>query len=122
MPDVGPIVAGHIRDFFDDPVNAETVDALIAAGLTWEPFAVLSDTDSRFAGKTVVVTGTLSSMTRDEATSLLRAMGAKVTSSVSSKTDFLLAGENAGSKLEKAKALGVTVVREAELVSVSAGQ
>jgi DNA ligase (NAD+) len=116
VPDVGPVVAGHIRTFFDDPVNARVVDDLIAAGVSWDPIAGPSVTNSMFVGKTVVITGALSSMTRDEATSLLRSLGAKVTSSVSRKTDFVLAGENAGSKLDKAKSLGVTVVGEDALV------
>lgn len=115
VPDVGPIVARHIREFFDDPVNASMVDALIKAGVTWEVVSGPAETDSKFAGKTVVITGTLPNLTRDEATKLLRSLGAKVTSSVSRNTDFLLAGDNAGSKLDKALALGVTVVGEESL-------
>jgi DNA ligase (NAD+) len=115
VPDIGPIVAGHIRQFFDDPVNGGMVDELIEAGVTWDPVSGVSKSDSRFAGKTVVVTGTLARMTRDEATSLLRSLGAKVTSSVSRNTDFVLAGENAGSKLEKAQALGIAVIGEDEI-------
>jgi len=118
VPDVGPIVAGHIRMFFDNPVNAAAVDDLLAAGVTWEPIASPANTDSIFSGKTVVITGTLSSMSRDEATSLLRTLGAKVTSSVSRNTDYVLAGENAGSKLDKAHSLGVTVVGEDALLSI----
>ena len=115
VPDVGPIVAGNVQDYFDDSTNAAIVDALIKAGVTWDALPRVADIDSRFAGKTVVVTGTLSNMTRDEATSLLRSMGAKVTTSVSRNTDFVLAGENAGSKLEKAQALGVEVIGERDL-------
>ena len=119
VPDVGPIVARHIREFFDDPINSAMVDALLAAGVTWEAVAAPVENDSIFAGKTVVVTGTLPNLTRDEATSLLRSLGAKVTSSVSRKTDLVVAGENAGSKLDKALALGVTVVGEEALSKLS---
>ena len=112
VPDVGPIVAQHIRDYFDDPANLVMLDELLAAGLSWEAVASAQESDSPFAGKTVVVTGTLNAFTRDEAKALLRSVGAKVASSVSRKTDYLIAGENAGSKLEKARTLGVTIVGE----------
>lgn len=112
VQDVGPIVAGQIRDFFSDENNRQLVSQLIERGVHWPSEPKPESTDSPFTGKTVVVTGTLSSMTRDEAKDRLRALGARVTSSVSRNTDILIAGSNPGSKLDKARALGVTVLTE----------
>ncbi len=111
VPDIGPIVASRIHQFFRDPQDVAAVDALLQAGMHWED-AVSVSQDTVFAGKTVVLTGTLSQMTRDEAKALLRSQGAKVTNTITKKTDILVAGANAGSKLAKAEALDVEVYSE----------
>ncbi len=112
VPDVGPVVAQSIHTFFAQPHNREVVEQLRANGVTWpenepEARAVLP-----LAGKTVVLTGTLPTLSRDEAKDLLEAAGAKVAGSVSKKTDYVVAGADAGSKLEKALALDVPVLDE----------
>ena len=118
VPDIGPIVARHIVHFFQQAHNrkviAELLDPAIGA-IEFEPLPEAVNTPSPLAGKTVVITGTLPSMTRDEAKQLLLAAGAKVTGSVSAKTDYLLAGDKAGSKLAKAEKLGVEVISEQKL-------
>ncbi|MCG8042947.1 MAG: helix-hairpin-helix domain-containing protein, partial [Candidatus Thiodiazotropha endolucinida] len=113
-PDVGPIVAAHIVSFFRQSHNREVIDELLQAGIEWPEVARVETAASSLTGKTVVITGTLS-RPRDEYKQILLAQGAKVTGSVSSKTDYLLAGEAAGSKLTKAEKLGVTVLDEAAL-------
>ncbi|CAM4272853.1 NAD-dependent DNA ligase LigA [Paenibacillus tarimensis] len=115
LPDVGGIVAESISNFFADPVVRDSIRRMREAGVKAEadkPAEVR--TDSPFSGKTVVLTGTLSLMTRDEAAKKLEALGAKVSGSVSKKTDFLIAGESAGSKLTKARDLGVAVIEDEE--------
>ncbi len=116
VPDVGPVVAEHIQAFFREPHNRDVIAALRAHGVTWEPMDAARDAQRErpLDGKTVVITGTLSAP-RDEVKARLQALGAKVTGSVSKKTDFVLAGEEAGSKLAKAESLGVAVVDEAWL-------
>ena len=116
-PEIGPKVADAVRRFFEDPDNRRRVEALRERGVALdEPEAnEPSTTDGPFAGKTVVLTGTLS-MPRSAAKKRLEAAGAKVIGSVSTKTDFLVAGESAGSKLDKAKRLGVEVLDEAGMV------
>ena len=112
--DVGDIMAEHIVNFFAEEHNREVIRQLRAAGVTFdEKEPVQADEDAPLAGKTAVITGTLSDMTRDDAKAALEALGAKVTGSVSAKTDFLVAGEKAGSKLTKAQGLGVQVLDEA---------
>jgi DNA ligase (NAD+) len=116
VPDIGPIVAKSVRTFFEQPHNREVVEQLRACGLTWEegePAAVAAP--KLLSGKTFVITGTLPSLSRDEAKDLLEAAGAKVSGSVSKKTTYLVAGEEAGSKLTKAQELGVAVIDEAAL-------
>jgi DNA ligase (NAD+) len=111
VPDVGPVVARRIRDFLDEKHNLEVIQELEALGVHWadtDPMQV-SD-DGRLTGKTFVITGTLPNMTRDEAKAIIQKEGGKVTGSVSSKTSYLLAGDNAGSKLSKAEKLGVDVI------------
>jgi DNA ligase (NAD+) len=117
--DVGPVVAQSIRQFFDQPHNREVVEQLRACGIHWpeNAGAAAIDVSGPFAGKTVVLTGTLSSMSRDDAKDRLEALGAKVSGSVSKKTDFVVAGAEAGSKLDKAQELGVAVLTEAEFLS-----
>ncbi|AJY75237.1 NAD-dependent DNA ligase LigA [Paenibacillus beijingensis] len=118
LPDVGGIVAESIVGYFADPLSRASISRMLAKGVKAEaPQApAAAPADSVFSGKTVVLTGTLATMTRDEAARLLEAAGAKVTGSVSKKTDYVVAGENAGSKLTKAQDLGITVIdNEVEL-------
>ncbi|MDB5887645.1 MAG: ligase, NAD-dependent [Rhodocyclales bacterium] len=112
--DVGPIVAQSIVDFFGEPHNREVVEQLLAAGLTLVQETVNTG-EGVLAGKTFVLTGTLPKMSRDEASALIEAHGGKVSGSVSKKTSYVLAGSDAGSKLDKARELGVTVIDEDEL-------
>ncbi len=114
VKDVGPIVAQSIRTFFDQPHNVEVVEQLRAAGIHWpEQEAALGP--QPLAGKTLVLTGTLPTLSRDEAKALIEAAGGKVSGSVSKKTNYVVAGEEAGSKLDKARELGVPVLDEAGL-------
>jgi DNA ligase (NAD+) len=117
VPDIGPVVAGHLRAFFGERHNREIIRRLREQGIHWPRPRVAAAVDSPISGKQVVLTGTLKSMSRDEAKAKLRALGAKVGGSVSSKTDIVIAGENAGSKLDKAVSLGITVWEEGELLS-----
>lgn len=113
VPDVGEVVADNIVTFFKQPHNQEVIAGLLAAGVHWpKPKARVLDESSPFAGKVVVLTGTLQQRDRSEAKALLEAAGAKVTGSVSAKTDYVIAGEKAGSKLTKAESLGVPVLTE----------
>ena len=121
--DVGPAVAQSIRNFFDEAHNREVVEQLRAGGVHWEEHAPAADrrvAAGAFAGKTVVLTGTLSGMSRDEAKEKLEAAGAKVAGSVSRKTDFVIAGLEAGSKLDKAQELGVAVIDESTFIAMLA--
>ncbi|MFZ4551896.1 MAG: NAD-dependent DNA ligase LigA [Aquabacterium sp.] len=116
--DVGPVVAHSIRTFFDQPHNREVVEQLRVAGVTWPEHEPLSESDSStlpLAGKTLVLTGTLPSLSRDEAKAMIESAGGKVSGSVSKKTHYVVAGEEAGSKLEKAQSLGVPILDEAGL-------
>ena len=118
VPDVGPIVAQSVRTFFDEPHNREVVAQLRRRGIVWdehEGAAAQAGAPRPLAGKTFVLTGTLPALTRDEAKALIEAAGGKVTGSVSKKTDVVVAGEEAGSKLDKARELGIEVVDEAGL-------
>ena len=114
IPEIGLTVAESVRDWFDDEGNRALCDRLRAAGVKTEADRRSSaETDERFAGKQFVLTGTLESFSRDEARALIEARGGRVNSSVSKKTDYVVAGDAAGSKLEKAESLGVTVLDEA---------
>ena len=114
IPEIGLTVAESVRDWFDDEGNRALCDRLRAAGVKTEADRrSSSEADERFAGKQFVLTGTLASFTRDEARALIEARGGRVNSTVSKKTDYVLAGEAAGSKLDKAQSLGVTVLDEA---------
>lgn len=115
VADVGPIVAKSICTFFDQPHNREVVEQLRACGLTWTEGPPAAVAHQPLSGKTFVITGTLPTLSRDEAKDLLEAAGAKVAGSVSKKTDYLLAGLEAGSKLDKAQALGVAVIDEQQM-------
>lgn len=117
VPDVGPIVAGHIRSFFEQPHNQETLTALQDAGVQWQD-EVIEESEKPLQGQTWVLTGTLSEMTRDEAKEQLESLGAKVSGSVSKKTACVVAGEAAGSKLAKAEQLDVPVLDEAGLLAL----
>ncbi|MEN9437286.1 MAG: ligase LigA, partial [Pseudomonadota bacterium] len=113
VDDVGPIVARSIRTFFDQPHNREVVEQLRACGVVWEEGAPAPQAAKRLLGKTFVLTGTFPTLSRDQAKDLLEAAGAKVAGSVSKKTHYVVAGSDAGSKLDKALALGITVLDEA---------
>jgi DNA ligase (NAD+) len=120
-PDVGPIVAAAIRAFFQEPHNQQVIARLQAAGVHWPDLARKPAVSQSLAGKTFVLTGSLDSLTRDQAADRLRALGAKVSSSVSKKTDYVVAGRDAGSKLGKAQELNVTVLDEAGLLALLEG-
>ncbi|GGY59249.1 DNA ligase [Bacterioplanes sanyensis] len=122
VDDIGDIVARHIVNFFAEPHNRSTIEQLQAAGVTWQESEPQTAAASELplAGQTAVITGTLTAMSRDDAKAALQALGAKVTGSVSAKTDFLVAGEKAGSKLSKAQSLGVEILDEAALQALLA--
>jgi DNA ligase (NAD+) len=113
IPEIGLTVAESVHDWFHDKGNIELCERLTAAGVTITSAKTSAGVDDRFAGKQFVLTGTLESFNRDEARAAIEACGGRVSSSVSKKTDYLVAGAEAGSKLEKATALGVAVVDEA---------
>ncbi len=116
--DVGPVVAQSIVDFFAEKHNHEVIAQLCASGVHWPEHEQRKMTELPFSGKTFVLTGTLDSMTRDEAKERLEALGAKVAGSVSKKTDYVVAGAEAGSKLDKARELGVAVLDEQQFLSM----
>ena len=119
IPDVGPIVASSIRNYFSDERNMELINALKNEHLNFEyKGSTATAANSYFSGKTVVLTGTLSKYGRKEATEILENLGAKVTGSVSKATDVVIAGVEAGSKLDKAHALGITVLDEEEFLAL----
>jgi DNA ligase (NAD+) len=121
MPGVGPVIAESVSAFFKEPRNQAVLDALKAAGVNQvEPNA--ANADGVLAGKTYVITGSLPTLSRARATSLIEEAGGRVAGSVSKKTDALLAGDDAGSKLEKAKELGVEVIDEAEFLRRVSGE
>ena len=122
VPDVGPVVAHSIHTFFAQPHNREVVQALRSAGVQWPEGEALAPTEMPLAGLTVVLTGTLPTLGRDEAKDKLEALGAKVAGSVSKKTSYVVAGAEAGSKLEKAQTLGVPVLDEAGLMQLLEGK
>jgi DNA ligase (NAD+) len=122
VADVGPVVAHSIRTFFDQPHNRDVVQALRDAGVTWPEGEALAPTEMPLAGITVVLTGTLQTMGRDEAKEKLEALGAKVAGSVSKKTHYVVAGAESGSKLDKAQALGVPVLDDTGLALLLTGQ
>lgn len=119
IPDVGPVVAKSIVNFFADERNIETINALKEQHVNFNYLgSTVKAADSYFSGKTVVLTGTLSKYGRKEATEILENLGAKVTGSVSKATDVVIAGVEAGSKLDKAQALGITVLNEEEFLEL----
>jgi DNA ligase (NAD+) len=121
VQDIGPIVAQHIVNFFQQPHNLEVIAQLLSSGIKVQEVKPLVSEDQQggaLYGKTIVITGTLPTMSRDEAKQKLIAVGAKVTASVSAKTDYLLAGDKAGSKLSKAEKLGVKVIDESAMLAL----
>ena len=120
VSDVGPIVASSLRTFFDQSHNREVVEQLRACGVTWQEGAPAPKALRPLSGKIFVITGTLPQLSRDEAKDQVEAAGGKVAGSVSKKTDYVVAGTDAGSKLVKAQALGVTVIDEAALLALLA--
>jgi DNA ligase (NAD+) len=121
VPDVGPIVAESVHAFFQQPHNREVIEQLRACGVHWEESEPVAQAPKPLSGKTVVLTGTLPTLSREEAKEMLEAAGAKVAGSVSKKTDYVVAGAEAGSKLEKAQSLGVAVLDEEGLRRLLAG-
>lgn len=124
VPDVGPVVAESIVNFFAEPHNQEVLKYLISteseggAGIHWpEPLAIQHHPE--FSGKTFVITGTLPNMSRDQAKSMIESLGGKVSGSVSKNTDYLLAGADAGTKLEKAQALSIKIIDEQTLMNMA---
>jgi DNA ligase (NAD+) len=120
VPDIGPVVAAHIARFFADPAHLALLHRLQVLGVTWPEIATVQEMDAPLAGWTVVLTGALDSMTRDEAGDRLLALGAKVSGSVSKKTTLVVAGSDAGSKARKAAELGVPLTDEAGLLGLLA--
>jgi DNA ligase (NAD+) len=116
VADIGPVVARSIVSFLADPLNRELIEQLRAAGIHWTETERIADVPKPFAGKTFVLTGTLPTLTRDEAAEKIEAAGGKVAGSVSKKTSYVVAGEEAGSKLAKAQELGVPILDETGLL------
>jgi DNA ligase (NAD+) len=122
VSDVGPVVAQSVRAFFEQPHNREVIEQLMAAGVSWPETDGTADAVALpLAGRTFVLTGTLPSLSRDEAKDLIEAAGGKVAGSVSKKTHVVVAGEEAGSKLDKARELGITIVDEQGLREILDG-
>lgn len=117
VADIGPVVARSIRMFLADPLNLELIEQLRAAGISWDE-SVVASIPKPLLGKTFVLTGALPKLTRDEAAEMIEAAGGKVAGSVSKKTAYVVAGEEAGSKLVKARELGIPVIDEAELLQL----
>ena len=118
--DVGPIVAQSVAQFFAEPHNREVIAGLRAAGVRYEVLAPQAAVSGAVAGKTFVLTGALPGLSRDDAKALIEAAGGKVTGSVSKKTDFVVGGSDAGSKLDKAQALGIQIIDEQQLIALLA--
>lgn len=121
VADVGPVVAKSVLSFFAQPHHQEIVAQLRACGIHWDEGPPAEKTPQILSGKTVVLTGTLPTLSRDQAKEMLEAAGAKVAGSVSQKTSYVVAGAEAGSKLDKAVALGVPVLDEAGLLLLLKG-
>lgn len=115
VPDVGPVVARHVHDFLRQEENLAVIEALRKHGVSWPAAKAMKSGEQPLKGKTFVLTGTLESMTRDEARERIEQAGGKVTGSVSSKTDYVVVGADPGSKLKKARELGIEIVDEAGL-------
>ena len=122
VPDVGPVIAAHVQAFFAAPANRAIIDRLNAAGFSWPEGPPASRVGGALDGVTIVLTGTLNSMTREAAGVALKTLGAKVISAVSKRTSYLVAGAEAGSKLERARELGVPVLDESGLAQLLRGE
>ncbi|MCS4308609.1 DNA ligase (NAD+) [Rheinheimera pacifica] len=118
VADVGTVVAEHVKSFFAEPHNQSVIAALVSAGINWPVIEQLAQTEQPLAGQTIVLTGTLVSMGRDDAKAKLQRLGAKVSGSVSAKTHAVIAGDNAGSKLAKATELNVPVWTEQQMLDL----
>lgn len=118
VPDVGPVTAAHVHAFLHEPRNARVIDALVRSGVHWPDMPKVEAGNRELEGKTFVLTGKLASLSRDEAGDLIRARGGTVTGSVSKKTDFVVVGEDAGSKLKKANQLGLKLLDETEFLAL----
>ncbi|HOE21378.1 MAG TPA: helix-hairpin-helix domain-containing protein, partial [Spirochaetota bacterium] len=118
IPEVGPGVAQSVYDFFHNEGSLTLIRQMFAHGVTVKDEQVQEASDNLFKGKTVVFTGTLQNMTREEAERLIESMGGRASGSVSSKTDFVVAGEEAGSKLDKAKKLHIRILSEDEFMKM----
>jgi DNA ligase (NAD+) len=118
VPDIGPITAAHVHAFLNESRNARVIDELIKLGLRWPEIPDSVPGRLKFDGKTFVLTGKLSSLTRDDAGDIIRRMGGTVSGSVSKKTDFVIAGEDSGTKLKKATQLGLRILDEAEFLKL----
>jgi DNA ligase (NAD+) len=122
VPDVGPVIAAQVQAFFAAPSNRSIVQRLIAAGVSWPQAVQHVHAPRPLGGLTVVLTGTLQSMTREEAAAALQLLGAKVSSAVSKRTNYVVAGVDAGSKLARAQELGVSVLDEIGLSKLLRGE
>jgi DNA ligase (NAD+) len=118
VPDVGPVIAEHVVNFFREKHNRDVIHALRRSGVTWPDIETVPVAALPLAGKTIVLTGTLESMDRHAAQERIRALGGNASGSVSAKTDYVVAGANAGSKLQKAEKLGVAVLDEAQFLAL----
>jgi DNA ligase (NAD+) len=118
VSDVGPVVAASIFRFFREPHNRKVIDKLVSSGVRWDAVPKAVSRTTALSGKTFVLTGTLANMTRDEAKRRIESKGGKVSGSVSKKTDYVVAGDQPGSKLDKARQLGVTVLDESALLEL----
>src|SRR5581483_1417795 len=121
VQDIGPVVAMSVRRFFSERHNREVIEQLRAGGVRWDEHAPRAAPAGALAGKTFVLTGTLPKLSRDDAKALIESRGGKVAGSVSRKTDFVVAGDDPGSKLEKARSLGVAVIDEEGLMKLVEG-
>ncbi|QGM80314.1 NAD-dependent DNA ligase LigA [Otariodibacter oris] len=119
VQDVGEVVANRLFQFWQEPHNVEVVEDLIAQGVHWQDVVKQEIADNPLKDKTVVLTGTLTELTRDQAKAMLQQLGCKVVGSVSSKTDYLIAGEKAGSKLTKAQELGIKILTEQDFIQLA---
>ena len=117
---MGAVVAGRLLHFFQDTHQQQVISDLVAVGLHWPEIAAKAEVAQPLAGQTLVLTGTLTAMGRDEAKDKLQQLGAKVAGSVSAKTHAVIAGDNAGSKLAKAEELGVAVWTEEQMLALFA--
>jgi DNA ligase (NAD+) len=118
VQDIGPITAAHVRAFLDESRNADVIDQLVELGVRWPETAAATSKGGPLVGKTIVLTGRLASLSRDEAGDLIREAGGTVSGSVSKKTDFVVAGDEAGSKLKKANDLGLKILEEDEFLKL----